>query len=1679
MPKRERFMRGKTGLQAATWTAAVLLAVASPGSYPSQGEPPNLRPFQPPGWSDAIVVSNRQGDNIDSQVLQASDRLYVDFAVINAGGSPVSAPFRINLYVDGRLIQTFDVPSPLDPQAYRFREDYPIGRWGTGTHTLRIVADAGDSVAESDESDNEYTRTIIVGGSCFPLTATVIPRGGGTLAPNREPNCGEATVSISSRPAGGDGAGGALKLGGKPVVRAHRARTFAALGAKARSEERVRVIVGLRTGVRSGAALVGGLQEARTRSPRIARTQQSLLVQMSIHDVSAVRRFKFIPYVAMEVDKAGLEALSSDPEVVSIEEDRTVEPVLADSTSLIGAPDAWSQGFSGSGQAVAILDTGVDKHHPFLSGKVVSEACYSGGGDAEQSFCPGGVTESTTPGSGMPCPPDFSGCFHGTAVAGVAAGDGPDFSGVARDAHIIAIQVFSRCGEDCTTSTTSDWVAGLERVLELSADFDIAAANMSFGGALYKGVCDAASPAAKAAMDNLGAAGIASVVASANNSSSTEIAFPACISSAVSVGSTDGIGDGTTREAVSDFSNSSPLLDLLAPGRQIQTPVPGNGFDRFNGTSLATSHVSGAWAVLKSKAPNATAPELLSLLSRTGFPIADSRNGLIKPRIQVDAALNAVIPELSYSSGTRLTLTAAPNPGFRFILWRGCDDSSGNRCFVEMNAAKEVTAVFEPLGDAADLLTTSLTAPGVAAAGKEVAIAATIRNGGSADAGPFRLGFYLSEDPDISLDDTWFAACAYEAGLAAGRSATCRRPFPIPHRIVPGRYFLGAIVDDLDRVAEKSETNNALAAGSGPLEVLPPPRPDLITTSLMGPPTAAVGTEASISASIRNQGPANAGPFRLGLYLSADTTITTNDTWFAACSYDAGLQAGESETCSGSFPIPPQVSPGRYFLGAIVDDLDRVAEKSETNNALAAGSGPLEVLPPPRPDLITTSLMGPPTAAVGTEASISASIRNQGPANAGPFRLGLYLSADTTITTNDTWFAACSYDAGLQAGESETCSGSFPIPPQVSPGRYFLGAIVDDLDRVAEKSETNNALAAGSGPLEVLPPPRPDLITTSLMGPPTAAVGTEASISASIRNQGPANAGPFRLGLYLSADTTITTNDTWFAACTYEAGLPAGESETCSGSFPIPPQVSPGRYFLGAIVDDLDRVAENNETNNARVADSGPLDVLATRMISRSFVPVLLTAEGRRGSFFTSELTLTNRGSQEARLDYAYTAHAGGGSGTAFDLLAPGEQQIEPDALGYLQRLGIPIPASGNRIGTLEVEALATEEVGVLVRTTTLVPEGRAGLAYPGIATEAGFHELVYLCGLRQNSRDRSNVALQHMGTTEDGPITLYAWVHSGENASAFLKEVKLEPGGFRQFSGVLSEHQYPHGYVEVRRASGTAPFYAYGVINDNFNSDGSFVFPVRKHSLEGKRGQTLPVIVETRDFSSELTVTNFSEEAKTLQFSFVAEGLTTPDRTARFSLRLEPGQQRIIPDVIETEMRRKGVEGVAAERGGLAGALFATVKSGDMSGIVIGARTGTPDGRGGQYGVFYNAVPDGAAFTGSAWIDALQQNQDNRSNLALVNTGEVDGTESVFDLDIYDGDTGLLVRTVATKPLPARRWRQINAILADHAPGTTQGYIRVRQVSGNNPFLAYGVVNDGGAPGQRSGDGAYVPARE
>lgn len=142
-------------------------------------------------------------------------------------------------------------------------------------------------------------------------------------------------------------------------------------------------------------------------------------------------------------------------------------------------------------------------------------------------------------------------------------------------------------------------------------------------------------------------------------------------------------------------------------------------------------------------------------------------------------------------------------------------------------------------------------------------------------------------------------------------------------------------------------------------------------------------------------------------------------------------------------------------------------------------------------------------------------------------------------------------------------------------------------------------------------------------------------------------------------------------------------------------------------------------------------------------------------------------------------------------------------------------------------------------------------------------------------------------------------------------------------------------------------------------------------------------------------------------------------------------------------------------------------------SGVFLGARTSTPGG-GGRYGLFYPAGPSCPTSNITVWLYGLQQNSENRTNLAIVNTGNSGDSESLT-IDLFDGATGRKVNTIEGITLASGHWIQIGAILAKYAPGVTQGYARVTRTSGSVPFIAYAVINDGGQPGERTGDGAFV----
>ena len=123
---------------------------------------PNLTPYHPLGWSDKIVVSKVAGTNTDSSPLAITDTLYIDWAVINDGSAATSSTFYTSLYVDGVLKATWYTDQSLNPDYYMYVEDYSIGSLSVGTHTIKIVADSTGVIAESNETDNEYTKTITI-----------------------------------------------------------------------------------------------------------------------------------------------------------------------------------------------------------------------------------------------------------------------------------------------------------------------------------------------------------------------------------------------------------------------------------------------------------------------------------------------------------------------------------------------------------------------------------------------------------------------------------------------------------------------------------------------------------------------------------------------------------------------------------------------------------------------------------------------------------------------------------------------------------------------------------------------------------------------------------------------------------------------------------------------------------------------------------------------------------------------------------------------------------------------------------------------------------------------------------------------------------------------------------------------------------------------------------------------------------------------------------------------------------------------------------------------------------------------------------------------------------------------------------------------------------------------------
>ncbi|MBU2978220.1 S8 family serine peptidase [Alteromonas sp. C1M14] len=350
--------------------------------------------------------------------------------------------------------------------------------------------------------------------------------------------------------------------------------------------------------------------------------QQQLADDMGWVNFNDMVKFKHVPAIAKTISPQEYKQLAASNLVQGVYTDRSNSLSLSTSSKTIGVDAVMDNARLGQGYAVAIIDSGVQAFHPFLASRVVAGACFS-----FNASCPGGTRRAEGITAGAPCTEPS--CFHGSHVAGIVAGQHSQFNGVAKEASLVAINVFSTLGQGIT-SRDSDVMQALDWVYQHAERYHIAAVNMSLGGGYYSQPCDD-SPI-KRYVDLLATRGVVTVIAAGNEGRDDGVASPGCISTAVTVGSIE--PEGT----ISAFSNSYAQLDIVAPGGGITSSVLNGEYAESSGTSMAAPHVAGAIALLKSTYPKATAQQLIAALQH-GNTFTDPRNNVQTPALYLPTAL--------------------------------------------------------------------------------------------------------------------------------------------------------------------------------------------------------------------------------------------------------------------------------------------------------------------------------------------------------------------------------------------------------------------------------------------------------------------------------------------------------------------------------------------------------------------------------------------------------------------------------------------------------------------------------------------------------------------------------------------------------------------------------------------------------------------------------------------------------------------------------------------------------------------------------------------------------------------------------------------------------------------------------------------------------------------------------
>lgn len=303
----------------------------------------------------------------------------------------------------------------------------------------------------------------------------------------------------------------------------------------------------------------------------------------------------------------------------------------------IGLPERWETTTGSDAVAVAVIDTGILPEHPDISGSpnlgpgydMISNTFIANDGDGRDNdpTDPGDAIEQGECGQNYP-PRDYPDSWHGTHVAGtIGVGNTDNAAGVAGinwQGQVIPVRVLGKCGG--TTADINDairWAAGLSVPGVPDNQNPAKVINLSLGA----GMPCSQSPSTQAAIDDAVAQGTTVVVAAGNSGEDAANAMPASCDGVITVAASDYRG-----HLVSRYSNYGETVEIMAPGGDRSRDDNGDGkgdgilsmvkdgYELYNGTSMAAPHVAGVAALLLAETPNLTPQQVLAQLQAAALP---------------------------------------------------------------------------------------------------------------------------------------------------------------------------------------------------------------------------------------------------------------------------------------------------------------------------------------------------------------------------------------------------------------------------------------------------------------------------------------------------------------------------------------------------------------------------------------------------------------------------------------------------------------------------------------------------------------------------------------------------------------------------------------------------------------------------------------------------------------------------------------------------------------------------------------------------------------------------------------------------------------------------------------------------------------------------------------------------